>query len=375
MPTTRATLRVLLVVSAFAGALLLAYLVRRQLIWIFTGAFLALALNPAVDGIGRLLPNRGRGTAVGIVLLLVVVVLAVIGFTLIPPLVTQSQALVENFPGLLDRMEQSGTLGGWLQRLELADRLRAQEDRLLQDLSGATGSFVNIAGRVFGSVAAVVTILVLAVFMLLEGPTWLAMIARTQPAKRRLRYEPLIAQMYKALTGYVTGNLLTSLIATAATSITLTIVGVPYAIPLGIFVGLIDLLPLVGATLGAIVVCLVALFTSLWAAVIMGIFFLVYQQVENHLLQPIVYARTVQISPLLVLVSILLGAALAGIIGALAAIPIAASIQILVRDHYARARAPRRRPRRAAVSATGPPRLLRGRTRRRDGAGPQRPPA
>jgi predicted PurR-regulated permease PerM len=130
----------------------------------------------------------------------------------------------------------------------------------------------------------------------------------------------------------VTGNLVISLIAGTLTAIVLGILGVPYAIALGLIVGILDLIPLAGATIAAIIVGTVAFLHTIVAGIVVVIFFIVYQQVENHVLQPVVYGRTVQLSPLAVLISVLVGAELAGVLGALAAIPVAGSLQVILRE-------------------------------------------
>jgi predicted PurR-regulated permease PerM len=139
-------------------------------------------------------------------------------------------------------------------------------------------------------------------------------------------------QIYRTVGGYVTGNLLISVIAGTSATIVLLLLGVPFAVALGVLVAILDLIPLAGATLAAIIVTLVALLHSLPAGIVVAIFFIVYQQLENHLLQPVVYGRTVQLSPLIVLISILIGAEVAGVLGALGAIPIAGAFQIVIVD-------------------------------------------
>jgi predicted PurR-regulated permease PerM len=138
--------------------------------------------------------------------------------------------------------------------------------------------------------------------------------------------------IYRTVGGYVTGNLLISLIAGGLTTLVLLLLGVPYAVALGLIVAILDLIPLAGATIAAILIGVVAFLHTIVAGIIVVVFFVVYQQVENHVLQPVIYGRTVQLSPLAVLVSILIGAELAGILGALAAIPVAGSIQVLLLD-------------------------------------------
>ena len=138
--------------------------------------------------------------------------------------------------------------------------------------------------------------------------------------------------VYRVVGGYVTGNLLISLIAGTLTAIVLRIMGVPYAVALGLIVAILDLIPLAGATIAAIIVGAVAFLHSIPAGIVVVAFFVVYQQVENHILQPVVYGRTVQLSPLAVLISVLIGAELAGVLGALAAIPVAGTLQVVFVD-------------------------------------------
>jgi len=167
-------------------------------------------------------------------------------------------------------------------------------------------------------------------FMLLEGPAWMERFYSLLPEGSRGRWEKVGNQIYRTIGGYVTGNLLISVIAGIASTLILLILGVPYAVALGLLVAILDLIPLAGATLAAIIVTTVAFLHSIPAGIIVLVFFVVYQQVENHVLQPLVYSRTVQLSPLAILISVLIGAKIAGVLGALAAIPVAGAIQVLL---------------------------------------------
>jgi len=169
-------------------------------------------------------------------------------------------------------------------------------------------------------------------FMLLEGPAWVERFFGLLPERSRPRWRQVGYDIYRTVGGYVTGNLLISLIAGSLTTIVLLVMGVPYAVALGLIVAILDLIPLAGATLAAILIGTVAFLHSIPAGIVVLVFFIVYQQVENHLLQPVIYGRTVQLSPLAVLIAVLVGAELAGILGALAAIPVAGSIQVLLLD-------------------------------------------
>jgi predicted PurR-regulated permease PerM len=177
-----------------------------------------------------------------------------------------------------------------------------------------------------------VTIAFLTFFMLLEGPNWVDRFYGLLPAESQPRWRRVGNEIYRTIGGYVTGNLLISLIAGGSTTIVLLIFGVPYAVALGLVVAIFDLIPLAGATIALIIVGAVAFLHSILAGIVVVAFFIVYQQVENHLLQPVVYGRTVQLSPLLVLISVLIGAELAGILGALGAIPVAGALQVIVAD-------------------------------------------
>src|SRR5205814_6932531 len=190
----------------------------------------------------------------------------------------------------------------------------------------------SVAKGVVTAVLATVTIVFMTFFMLLEGPNWIERFFSLLKPASRTRWHAVGHDIYRTVGGYVTGNLLISLIAGALTAIVLAIMGVPYAIALGLIVGILDLIPLAGATIAAVIVGGVAFIHPVPAGIVVVAFFIVYQQVENHILQPVVYGRTVQLSPLAVLISVLIGAELAGVLGALAAIPVAGTLQVVFLD-------------------------------------------
>ena len=191
---------------------------------------------------------------------------------------------------------------------------------------------MSVTKGVITAIAATVTIAFMTFFMLLEGPAWVDRFLGLVPPESRERWRRIGHDIYRTVGGYVTGNLFISLIAGIASTIVLRATGVPFAVALGLIVAILDLIPLAGATLAAIIVGLVAFLHSIVAGIVVVVFFIVYQQIENHLLQPVVYGRTVQLSPLAVLISVLIGAELAGVLGALAAIPVAGTIQVLLVD-------------------------------------------
>jgi predicted PurR-regulated permease PerM len=202
---------------------------------------------------------------------------------------------------------------------------------------GLSGAAISVTKGVLNFIIGSVTVAFLTFFMLLEGPDWMERLYGLLPPESQPRWRAVGHGIYRQVGGYVTGNLAISLIAGSLATFALLLLGVPFAVALGLLVGLLDLIPLVGATLAAVIVVGVAFLHSVPAGIVMIVFFVVYQQFENHVLQPLVYNRTVSLSPLAILVSVLVGAELAGVLGALAAIPVAGAIQVLIVD-FLRAR-------------------------------------
>jgi len=315
---------------------------RHVLVWVAVSIFLALAMNPLVE----LLQRRGikrRGLAAGTAFLLVILVIAGIGALFIPTLVDNVNKFTDAVPGYVDDVTKGkGRLGFLETKYHVVEKVRAQiESGGAKKLLGLSDAAVSVTKGVVSIVVGIVTIIFLTFFMVLEGPAWVDRAYGLLPTESQRRWRKVGHDIYSTVGGYVTGNLLISLIAGFATTMVLLAVGVPFALALGLLVAILDLIPLAGATLAAIIVTLVSLTESVTAAQIVLGYFIVYQQLENHLLQPIVYGRTVQLSPLAILISVLIGAEVAGVIGALGAIPVAGTIQILLVEwvRHRRARA------------------------------------
>jgi predicted PurR-regulated permease PerM len=305
---------------------------RHVLSWVFIALFLALALNPAVDALERRLGRRGASTA--IVFILALVSVALIGWLFVPILVDQVNNFAHKVPDYLDDLTKGrGRLGFLQEKYHLVDKARnALQEGGASRLFGLSGTALAVAKGVVTAVVATLTIIFMTFFMLLEGPNWVERSFSLLKPESRPRWRRVGHEIYRTVGGHVTGNLLISLIAGTLTAIVLAILGVPYAIALGLVVGILDLIPLAGATIAAIIVGAIAFLHSIPAGIIVIVFFIVYQQVENHVLQPLVYGRTVQLSPLVVLISVLIGAELAGVLGALAAIPVAGTLQVIFVD-------------------------------------------
>jgi predicted PurR-regulated permease PerM len=328
----RTVLVVIGILVAVFAILQVLWIARHILAWIFIALFLALALNPAVDRVERRLKRRGLAT--GIVYLATLGVIVAIGALFIPTLVNQVNDFAHKVPEYLEDLTKGrGRLGFLQEKYHLVDKARdAVREGGAAKLFGLSGTAVAVAKGVVTVVVATLTIAFLTFFMLLEGPRWVERFYSLLSPASRKRWQAVGHDIYRTVGGYVTGNLFISLIAGTLTTIVLAITHVPYAIALGLIVAILDLIPLAGATIAAIVVGSVAFLHSITAGIVVIAFFVVYQQVENHLIQPVVYGRTVQLSPLAVLISVLIGAELAGVLGALAAIPVAGTLQVIFLD-------------------------------------------
>jgi predicted PurR-regulated permease PerM len=333
---SRTVLRLLLIVLALAVTLEVVWIAREVVAWIVIAVFLALALDPLVGWIER----RGRVTrvaAIAIAYALVLIVVVGVGASFVPKLVDEVNGFTQAVPGYVqDLTEGRGRLGFLERKYHIVEKVQEQvKAGGAKKLFGLSGAAISLTKSVISVVAATVTIVFLTFFMLLEGRDWMDRFFSLLPERSRPRWRKVGHDIYRTIGGYVTGNILISLIAGSSMTVVLLILGVPYAVALGLLVAILDLIPLAGATVAGIVVAGVAFLHSVPAGVVAVIFVIVYQQLENHVLQPVIYGRTVELSPLAVLVSVLVGASVAGVLGALAAIPVAGALQVIIRDQMA----------------------------------------
>jgi predicted PurR-regulated permease PerM len=251
----------------------------------------------------------------------------------VPTLVDQVNSFANKVPDYVDDLTKGrGRLGFLETKYHVVEKVKeAVQSGGVGRFAVGAGAALSVTKSVLTAIVATVTIVFITLFMLLEGPAWVDRIQSVFPESQQPRVRRILHDVYRTVGGYVSGNLFISVIAGVSSGILLWILGVPYAAALGLLVALLDLIPLAGATIAAIILVLVAIAASgTTDAIIVAIFFIVYQQIENHVIQPLVYGRTVQLSPLAVLVSVLIGAQIAGVLGALAAIPVAGTIQVLL---------------------------------------------
>jgi predicted PurR-regulated permease PerM len=319
-------------VLATVVAVLIVQQVARILIWIIIAGFFAVVLSPPVDLLQRRF-RFPRGLATFVVFLLGLALLTGLLYMFIRPIVSQTQQFVDNFPRYVeDAKAGRGPLGGVVRRYDLDRRLEERQDDIRRNLNQLGSRSLSILQRVGNAVAATLTIVVLTILMLLSGPRILqgGLGILSPPTREHVRH--VASDCAKAVSGYVAGNLLISLVAGTATFVCLWVVGIPFRTVLALWVAFADLIPLIGATLGAIPAVLVAFLDSTLTGIITVIFFIVYQQFENHVLQVTIMSRTVNLNPLVVLVSVLIGVELSGILGAFLAIPAAGVVQVIGRD-------------------------------------------
>jgi predicted PurR-regulated permease PerM len=313
--------------------LTLGYLARRVLTWILIAVFLALALNPAVSFFER--RGLGRTWASLVVFALTLVSASGLGYLLIPPLVTQATDFIEAVPDLIeDIAHERGPLGFLERDYNIVERTRRSIDEGgAQGALGLTQPAIGFVQDVATTALAVAAIAFLTLFFLVDGRRWVDRLLDLVPEPSRHRWERVAGGISGAIGGWVAGALVVACIAGTAATVVLFALGVPFAIALGLVVAVLDPIPLIGATVAAAVVAAVAFTTNgVIAGVIVLVFLVVYQQVENNLILPVVYGRTVQLSGLAVLIAVLVGGELAGVVGAVAAIPIAGSIQVVTSE-------------------------------------------
>lgn len=334
-PSVRAVFRVVAVVVVAALALYLVYLLRRPLTWIVIAGFIAIAVSGPISWVEERI--RRRGPAIALVYTAVILTPALVIAVLVPPIVKEANELADRLPAYAADVRQFVAENERLREIEsdydITGRLQEEAAKLPGKLGGAAGVLGDIGFGLVNSLFAGVTILILSIFMVGSGRRWVTAFIRRRPEGQQPMLRRSADRIGVAVGSYCAGALLQAAVAGVTAWIVLSILGVPYAPALALIVALLDLVPLVGATLGAIVVGIVTLFsdfpvdTLVWTA-----WSIVYQQIENTVIQPRIQSRAVQVQPFVVLVAVLFGSTLFGVLGALLAIPFAAAIQIIIRE-------------------------------------------
>ncbi len=323
------------VVAVVAG-LYLIYLLRKPIGWLLVATFIAVALSGPVAWLSRWMR---RGLAIALTLISVLLIPVAVIAIVVPPLVREGSHLVEKVPDYANELSDYVNRNERLQRLndeyDITEKLQRWANNLPSRIGDAAEVLGNLGIGIVNSVFAAVTIFIMVAFILGSGPRWIRALLELQPPERARRIGGTLERMGQAVGAYVAGALLQALVAGVTTFVVLTILGIPFAAPLAVLTAIFDLIPMVGATIGAVIVGIVTVFADFpLDTIIWVVWAIVYQQIENNLIQPRIQNRAVGVHPFGVIFAVLCGGTLLGVPGALLAVPVAASLQIAVRDWW-----------------------------------------
>ena len=329
-PTLRGILRVVATVVASAAALYLIYLLRTPIGWLIVATFVAVSVAAPVS---RLEQHMPRTAAIAVVYLVLVLVPILIGSILVPPAVTAASDLVSDLPSyvsdLNDTVQSSDTLRSLNENYDLVSKLEDVANNAAGSLDNVAGTLANLGAGLLGSLFALFTIIVMSIFMVSRGQQWTQAILATRRPDEAEAIGRALNRMAIAVSSYVGGALIQATIAGIVAFIVLQILGVPAPLALAVIVAMLDLVPLLGATIGAFIVGVVTVFTDFPTVTIIWLVFAIsYQQFENYVIQPRIQSRAVQLDPFVIVVAAIFGGTLLGVVGALLAIPFAAAGQI-----------------------------------------------
>lgn len=311
---------------------------------IFAAFFLALALNPVVGWLSKHLRIESRVRATALAYLMVVAFLGLFFALIIPPLVHQTQDYIKNVPQTVENFQrQNSGIARAIERYNLDERFINGAKDFASHYSDFGATIVDTGRRIAEAVASVFAVLVMTFMMLVEGPKWFELYFSTLPHKKRQHHRRIASRMYKAVSGYVNGQVILAAVAGFCAFLALEIAGqvldVPSnAVALGGVVAVFGIIPLFGNPIAATLVVLASLLNSVTLAIVMAIYFIIYFFIENHTLQPYIQSRLNELSPLVVFIAAIIGVAFAGILGAIVAIPAATTVKILVEDYFERHR-------------------------------------
>ncbi len=295
--------------------------------------FLTLTLNPLVEA----LTTRGmrRSQSVAVVFAGVVAAFTALGFLVIPPVVQQAGLLADNAPKYLNDLLSQPVIRDLDSQYHVLDKVQVEFQKLITDgnfMSGVFGGVLGASKALASGFFAILTVLVLTLYFLSTLPKVKSAAFGMVPRSRRARFESLSEEIMRRVGSYAIGQVAVATINAVCSWVMMSIIGIRYAAVLAVVVGVLGLIPMVGASLGAAVVCLVALFDDPQKAVIALIYYVVYQQVENYVVAPKIMQRTISVPGAVTVVAALIGATLAGVLGALLAIPVAAGMLLIYEE-------------------------------------------
>ncbi|ASW56419.1 AI-2E family transporter [Plantactinospora sp. KBS50] len=315
------------VLLAYAGFLALRN-AASLLVLVFIALFLAIGLHPAVARLRSW--GLPRGAAVALVALTVVLLLCGGVVALVPPLVSQSAQFLDHLPHYLDELRRNETINDLAERYHLAERLSSAANA--ETAGRALGGVLGGARLIFGTLFGLLTVLVLTIYFLAAFDQIRHLGYALVPASRRERVQLIGDEILDKVGAYMVGALSIAVLAGGSAFVFAMVVGLAYPFALAVVVAVCDLIPQIGATIGAVIVSLVGFASSWRVGLACVVFFVVYQQIENYLIYPMVMRRSVKVNDVSAIVAALLGVALLGVVGALVAIPAVAALQLIVRE-------------------------------------------
>jgi putative heme transporter len=332
---SQVTLKTVLTISfGVLAVVALVYAVSHALVsvtLIGTSVMIAVALDHAVKMLERRRVNRSL--AIAVVCLALLGLLVGLGFTLIPPVIEQGRQLIHDAPSFIRATRKSSLFHTLDLRFHVGDRLLDAEKKLPELLEGAATPLLSAVGGLLSTLAAVVTIAVLVVFMLMFGGGIVRSIVREARSEHRPLYENLVDKIYHSIGGYLGGLVLVCCMNGTMATTFLAINRVPFFLPLGILSGFSSMVPYAGPTVVGTTISVIALLTAgTWHGIAAGIYYIAYGFLEGNVISPLVFRRTVHVNPLVTTLSILLLGEIAGVVGAIVAVPVAATLQIILRQ-------------------------------------------
>lgn len=331
--TPKQTARTVLTVAAIVGLLYLLYLIRDVVLLGVLAVFVAAALSGPVAVVQRL-TSAPRALAILMVYLIVIGLIVGVGLIIVPPLVDEIEQFVRHVPRYINEIKNDSVLQHWDEQYGIVAKLEGEANKLPSLLSTAASDLESVTIGAAESLAKTIAVLAIAFLLLLDAPRLFDLAYSRLTPDRAESARRLTAQAASAIGGYVAGAFAVATLAGLAAFVAMEILGIPFAVPLAVVMAFFALIPLVGSAIGAVVIAIVALFEGPGTAIAFVVYFIVYQQLETHVLGPFVYKRTVQMRPIIVILSVFTGASVLGILGALLAIPAAATIQIALQEWW-----------------------------------------
>lgn len=335
--SNRTVLRVLALVIISVVLLAAVRKASHAVVLLFTAFFLALALNAPVHWLARHLPGKGRGNrGVATTVSFLVVVIALAGFlvAVTPQLVRSVTTLTGDVPHLVqETLNKNSAVGQFINKYHLQSHIDSFARQSGSRLNNIPATAVSTVGKLAASAISILAILVLTFMMLVEGPSWAKRFRNLMPPEYDAHIDRLAADMYKVIKGFVNGQVILAAIAALFITPALFILHISTPLALMVVVFVCGLIPLVGHSIGAVIITIVALFHSPWSAIIILAYYILYMQIENYVIQPRIQANTTNLSPLLVFSSVVIGVSFGGLLGGLVAIPVMGCLRVILVDY------------------------------------------